>query len=200
VGEAAAAIDAQVQAKFAAAVMSQQKKTRAREKLKDRMREVIKTSRGVARVTPDARKAFRLPVRRSDVALLTAARACLRAAKPIEADGIELGLPATFLQELCGAIDDFDRVTRDRRVHRAAAAAAQKSLTAASANGFAAVRTLDIVVTNVLRDDSVRLAAWRARPPTGRQQEKATASNDVEANAASFSIPRGSTVVAWSFV
>ena len=88
-----------------------------------------------------------MPVRRSDIALLAAARACAKAAKPIEADCIHLGLPATFLADLRDAIDDYERVLRDRRTHRAAAAAAQKGITAAIADGFSAIRTLDIVVS-----------------------------------------------------
>jgi hypothetical protein len=161
VADAVAAFETHLDAKSTTAAQSRQTKTTARNALKARMRGVIRTSRGVARVAADGRKALRMPVRRSDIALLTAARACVKAAKPIEADCMHLGLPATFLADLGDAIDDYERVIRDRRTHRDAAAAAQKGITAAIADGFAAIRTLDIVVTNAVEKDPERFAAWR---------------------------------------
>jgi hypothetical protein len=161
VAAAAAAFETHLDAKSTTAAKSRQTKTTACKTLKDRMRGVIRTSRGVARVSADGRKAFRMPVRRSDIALLTAARACVKAANPIESDCIHLGLSATFLADLREAIDDYERVIRDRRTHRAAAAAAQKGITAAIADGFAAIRTLDIVVANTIEKDPERFAAWR---------------------------------------
>jgi hypothetical protein len=161
VADAVAAFETHLDAKSTTAAQSRQTKTTARNALKARMRGVIRTSRGVARVAADGRKALRMPVRRSDIALLTAARACVKAAKPIEADCMHLGLPATFLADLRDAIDDYERVIRDRRTHRDAAAAAQKGITAAIADGFAAIRTLDIVVTNAVEKDPERFAAWR---------------------------------------
>ncbi len=161
VAEAVAAFETHLDAKSTTAAQSRQTKTTARNALKARMRGVIRTSRGVARVAADGRKALRMPVRRSDIALLTAARACVKAAKPIEVDCMHLGLPATFLADLRDAIDDYERVIRDRRTHRDAAAAAQKGITAAIADGFAAIRTLDIVVTNAVEKDPERFAAWR---------------------------------------
>jgi hypothetical protein len=161
VADAVAAFETHLDAKSTTAAQSRQTKTTARNALKARMRGVIRTSRGVARVAADGREALRMPVRRSDIALLTAARACVKAAKPIEADCMHLGLPATFLADLGDAIDDYERVIRDRRTHRDAAAAAQKGITAAIADGFAAIRTLDIVVTNAVEKDPERFAAWR---------------------------------------
>jgi hypothetical protein len=161
VADAVAAFETHLDAKSTTAAQSRQTKTTARNALKARMRGVIRTSRGVARVAADGREALRMPVRRSDIALLTAARACVEAAKPIEADCMHLGLPATFLADLRDAIDDYERVIRDRRTHRDAAAAAQKGITAAIADGFAAIRTLDIVVTNAVEKDPERFAAWR---------------------------------------
>lgn len=173
VADAAAAFETHLDAKSTTAAQSRQTKTTARNALKARMRGVIRTSRGVARVAADGRKALRMPLRRSDIALLTAARACVKAAKPIEADCIHLGLPATFLADLRDAIDDYERVIRDRRTHRAAAAAAQKGITAAIADGFTAIRTLDIVVTNAIETDPERFAAWqRDRRLVGDKRRK----------------------------
>jgi hypothetical protein len=176
VADAAAAFETHLDAKSTTAAKSRQTKTAARNALKARMRGVMRTSRGVARVAGDGRKALRMPVRRSDIALLAAARACAKAAKPIEADCIHLGLPATFLADLRDAIDDYERVLRDRRTHRAAAAAAQKGTTAAIADGFSAIRTLDIVVTNVLGKDPVRFAGWRRgrRLAGGKRKKRRT--------------------------
>jgi hypothetical protein len=100
-----------------------------------------------------------MPKRRSDVAIITSARAFLREAEPHQDQLVNLGLPSTCLTELRATTDAFDEALKEARAGRSGVAAAQAAIRTALADGLNAARLLDIVVPNSI-DDAVSLAAW----------------------------------------
>jgi hypothetical protein len=101
-----------------------------------------------------------MPKRRSDVAIITSARAFLREAEPHQDQMVNLGLPSTCLTELRATTDAFDEALKEARAGRSGVAAAQAAIRTALADGLNAARLLDIVVPNSIGDDAVSLAAW----------------------------------------
>ena len=57
-------------------------------------------------------------------------------------------------------MDGFERALHDRGAGREARRAARASTWAALSSGLAAVRSLDAIVTNHLRDDAVTRTVW----------------------------------------
>jgi hypothetical protein len=100
-----------------------------------------------------------MPKRRSDVAIITTARAFLREAEPHQDQLVNLGLSSTCLTELRATTDAFDEALKEARAGRSGVAAAQAGITTALVDGLNAARLLDIVVPNSI-DDAVSLAAW----------------------------------------
>jgi hypothetical protein len=103
---------------------------------------------------------FRLPARKSASALLEAARRFIVDAEPRKAEFVRMGLPPDFLTELRAAVDALARAVEGRRAGRLQARKARAAIDASVARGFAALRTLDIVVVNAVRRDPVVAAAW----------------------------------------
>lgn len=66
----------------------------------------------------------------------------------------------TFLADLTALADSFERAQRDRGLGREARRAARAGTQASLASGLAAVRSLNAIVTNHLRDDEVTTSVW----------------------------------------
>lgn len=129
----------------------------------EKMKVIAHTSRGVITAS-GAPLRLRMPQRRSDVFVLTTARAFLGEAEPRREQLVTLGLPPTCLAELEQATEAFADTLADRREGRATVAAAAAGMDLAFDQAFAALRTLDIVVPNATAGDPVAWATWtRAR-------------------------------------
>jgi hypothetical protein len=102
-----------------------------------------------------------MPARKSDVAVITAARSFLKEAEALQDQFVSLGLPPTCLTELREATDAFAAALAERRAGRSGVAGASAGITAAIAEGVEAARTLDIVVLNTIGNDPVLLATWQ---------------------------------------
>src|SRR5687768_7598059 len=80
----------------------------AREKLRDAVKAIGRTSRPVARSVPGLADKFRMPVSGADQELLDAARAALADAAPFAAQFIARHRPADFLDELGELIESLE--------------------------------------------------------------------------------------------
>jgi hypothetical protein len=133
----------------------------ARQLLVDRLSTIARTARLMAKHAPGADAVFQVPADSSDLALLTAARAAITACEAALDRFVLLGLPKTFVAELQELTDSFEQAVHGRRAGKTGRAAAQAGIRTAQVLGMDAIRTLDIVVTNTLKDDPVSLAVWK---------------------------------------
>jgi len=152
-------IDAHATEKLSAPRESQRTKAARRQIILDRMQMIARTSKGV-RTAAGAALNLPMPARKSDVAVLAAARSFLKDAEPLQDQFVSLGLPSTCLTELREATEAFDAALSERRTGRSGVAGASAGIKAALTEGIDAARTLDIVVQNTVGNDPVLLASW----------------------------------------
>ena len=154
-----AEIEAHATKKIVAVRESRRVRSDRRKVMLDRMKTIARTSRGI-RSESGAPLRLQMPDRTSDVAILTEARAFLREAEPYQEQMVALGLPAAYFAELRETADAFAEAMAERRTGRSSVAGAQAGIKALLAEGSATARTLDIIVTNTLGNDTVAMAAW----------------------------------------
>jgi hypothetical protein len=162
VAKAAAAIDAHATAKLAAGAEARKAKSRTRAALKEQMKVMSRTVRGLALGDEGLVKRLRMPTRKSDVALVNAARFFIQDAEVMKDKLVRMGLSPTFITNLRTLVDTLETTSEQRRSGLAGRASAQEGLTVALDRGFQAIRTLDVIVANLLQNDPTRLAAWKA--------------------------------------
>jgi hypothetical protein len=92
---------------------------------------------------------------------LMTARAFAHDAAPIADRFIAHVMPKTFLADLEAAIGRFEQATHEREAGKDERIAAKARIEAAVTSGLAAVRALDAMVGNRLRDDPVTMAVWK---------------------------------------
>ena len=136
-------------------------KAMAREALLDRLEATARTARAIARDTSGFEDRFHVPSPRSDQALLTAGRLFARDAEVFRDQFLAHAMPQTFVADMLGVVDTFERAIHDREAGKGGQTAARASMEAALASGAAAVQKLDAMVTNHLRDDPETTALWR---------------------------------------
>jgi hypothetical protein len=102
---------------------------------------------------------FRMP-RGGDQDLLIAARAFAVDATPIRSDFIRYGLPQDFLDDLISDITAFEQATSQRNQGVEKQTASSAAIDEAVEQGMKALKQLDRVMRNVLRDDIETLTAW----------------------------------------
>jgi hypothetical protein len=159
-----AQIEAQGLARLHAVRDGRAGKAAARKAVRDWMLVIGRAARDVARTGTGLSAGLRLPTRTSDSALVTAARLFLETCQPVADELIQLGVGENWVSEFTAAIDAFEERRTNRRAGRYGVSAARAAIEAALDAGFDAIRTLDVVVTNTLKDDPVLTAAWlRAR-------------------------------------
>jgi hypothetical protein len=132
----------------------------AREALLARLQAVSQTARVLAEDAPGLDLQFPMPNSVSDQTLLTTGRKFVRDAELLRSQFLAHGMPANFVADLNALVDGFERAVRDRGLGREARRAARVSTQAALASGLAAVRSLNAIVTNHLRDDEVTRTVW----------------------------------------
>jgi hypothetical protein len=161
VTKAIEAIKAHTTAKRLATTEGRKLKTERRSAVRTQMQEIVRTAKGVARELPGIDRHFRIPARRSDVVLVTAARSMLIAVDGMTERFVRLGLASSFVEDLRDAVDTLERSHDLHQSGRKALTEAQTGIGLAIARAFDAIRLLDIVVPNTLKSDPVRLAGWR---------------------------------------
>jgi len=189
VAEAAAALEAHATAKLLTAEEGKKTKAAARNAVVERLAVIARTARELARTVPGADSVFRLPEGRSDVALITTARAFVREGQSRIERFVPLGMAGTFVAELQEVTDTFEQAVKGREAGRAGLAEARGGIKAALAKGADAVRTLDVIVSNTLEDNPVLVDVWK-RERRVITKGKTTAASKTEAASATASPPQ----------
>ena len=154
-------LDAQELTHMAASVSARaHRKTLEREALVARLQAMSRTARVLSKEEPGLDKQFQVPNQATDHTLLTTGRKFARDAEPFSSEFVAQGMPATFVADLDARVDSFERALRDRGLGRESRRAARASTKAALMSGLAAVRSLDAIVANHLRDDAVTRTVW----------------------------------------
>ena len=136
----------------------------AREALRDDLDAITRTARAMALDTPGVDDKFRPPRGTGDQTLLNAARAFARDAGPLVTQFVAHDMPEDFMEDLDKDIKEFEAAIRDRETGKDMNVAARASIESSMEAGLDAVRRLDAVVPNRLRDDAAAVAVWeRAR-------------------------------------
>jgi hypothetical protein len=150
-----------------------------RDALHDDLDAISRTARALALDIPGLDEKFRLPRGNGDQTLLTAARAFRRDATPLAKEFIEHDLPKDFLADLDASIKDFENAIHEHEAGKDTHVAARAALDTAMQAGLDAVRRLDAIVRNRLRNDAPIVAIWeRARHveyPASRAKNEAAA-------------------------
>jgi len=162
VAAAIADLDAHDLTHMAASVSARaQRKNDAREPLLVLVQAISQTARVLAeRGAQGLDGQFEVPDPATDQALLTTGRKFARDVEPFSSQFIMHGMPATFVSDLTALVDGFERALRDRGLGREARRAARENTKAALSSGLAAVRSLNTIVTNHLKNDAATRAVW----------------------------------------
>ena len=136
-------------------------KAMARDALLTRLEAISETARAVGQDTPGLEDKFHMPEHRTDQALLTAGRMFARDAGAFASQFIGHAMPATFIADLNGLVEQFEQAIHARQAGKDEQTAARANIEAALASGFVALQKLDAIVTNHLHDDAVTMAVWR---------------------------------------
>jgi hypothetical protein len=154
-------LDAQAVTHMAASLSARaERKTKARDTLLARLHAISQTARVLPVGELGLDQQFKVPSPATDHMLLTAGRKFAGDAEAFSSQFVAHGMPATFLGDLNALVDGFEGALRDRGLGRDARRAARASTTAALSAGLAAVRSLDVIVINHLRDDVAATSVW----------------------------------------
>jgi hypothetical protein len=148
-----------------AAALDRQESTEQKEAaiktLLRQMKPVSQTARAMDKQSPGIADQFRMPPD-ADEKILNRARAYISAATLIPEQFTSRGLPANFLEEMQAAIDAVMAADARQSAALAAQVAATASLADALKREREAMRELDPIMRNLLRDDPAQLAAWES--------------------------------------
>ena len=148
----------------------------ARAALRQDMEAINRTAHAMAVRTPGIDTKFRL-TRGNDQQLLALARAFVSEATPLKSEFLRYGMAADFLDDLTADIGAFGQLVASRQRSVEARTASTAGIDDALERGMDALKELDGILRNVLRDDVQTLAAWITashveRPPRKRQPSK----------------------------
>ncbi|MGB9180407.1 MAG: hypothetical protein WCB68_14335 [Pyrinomonadaceae bacterium] len=105
----------------------------------------------------------------------------------LQAEFIERGLPADFLEDLAADIEQLETSTTQKIQGTEAHVAATAAIDELIERGMRAVRELDPVMRNVFAADPARLAAWLSASHVERapksQQKKKPAKSEIKTSA-----------------
>jgi len=175
VAAAIAAIEHQSSQRIVNREAGKKARAAARQVLWQRIHAIVRAARTAGSAAPPARDVFRLPDRRSDVALLDTAHAFITEGEAVSAQWVAFGLPPTSIADLRKAVDAFTQAVDSRRQGQSGVAAARQAVDEELDRGFVAVRQLDTIVAVTQPPDSAIAAAWkqaRRRGPIARVEPK----------------------------
>jgi len=135
-------------------------KSAARAALREDLKFINRTARAMAVEITGLDDKFRIPPHKSDAELAAAARAFVIDATPLKADFVRYGLPNDFLEDLNDDIAAFEQATAVRNQSVENQTASTAAIDAAIERGMKALKQLDAIMRNVLRDDIAMLTAW----------------------------------------
>ncbi len=137
-------------------------KAAARQALRAAVEAIVSMARGIAVATPEVGKTFQLPRNTRDKELATTARQFVSDAAPYAAAFVARGLSSTFVADLQGKLDAFERASNVHAAARQAHITARADITAAVASAIAIVQQLDPIVEYRIDTDPGLLAAWQS--------------------------------------
>lgn len=140
-------------------------KAAAREKLRADLAAINRTVRTMELDTPGIADQFRMP-KRTDAALVAAARAFLINAAPLKAAFIKYEMPADFLEELQADLIAFEECTNRQNVSRERHVGATASIQELLARGLKIVKQLDTLIQNKFEENRSLIAVWRSASRT----------------------------------
>ncbi|MEQ1759408.1 MAG: hypothetical protein ABL986_13890 [Vicinamibacterales bacterium] len=135
-------------------------KREARSALVERLDAVTRCATLIAESTPGFDAPFHLPNPRTDRGLISAGRVFVREAERVKGRFTEHDLPATFIEQIVGLVDEFERAVRAVEARRTDQAVSRSRVEAAFESGLAAVHRLEVIVPNRFHDDAVTVALW----------------------------------------
>jgi hypothetical protein len=139
-----------------------EQKALAQEELLDLLMMFRRTARSMDDQIPGVHAKFRVPPKLSAAELLGVAETFATEALPLKTEFIAYGMPATFLEDLNEQIAELREAltiqTAGTRTRVTSTASIDEILTKA----FTALRRVDPIVRNILRDQPAKLAAWES--------------------------------------
>jgi hypothetical protein len=151
-----------------AARQSTSGRSSAREELRADLESISRTARAMADDVPGLDDKFRVPRANNDQQLLTAARAFLADAEPLEAQFIAHEMPGDFLQDLKDDIAALETAISTQGSSRGDHVAARAEIDATIDAGAIVVRKLDAIVRNKYANNPGILAEWLSSSHTER--------------------------------
>jgi hypothetical protein len=152
----------------------------ARGALLNMLRSIHRTARVIQAEQRDFADTFHLPERRSAQAVLTAARLAARGLDAVAEQFIEFGMPGTFAEDFKGVLETYAEAIRRQEVGKGETAAARASTDMTMRSAMTAVRQLDVIIANTLREDAAAMADWaRGRRVSYARRVTATPSHSV---------------------
>ena len=136
-------------------------KTRARKALREDIEAINRTARALAAEIPELNGKFRVRNPLPDPDLLALARAFGNYAAPWRDQFVTQGLPENFLDDLAADIAVFEAAREQKAVAYHLRASAARTLDELSDKGGKIVSRLDVVIRNVFRGDTRKLADWK---------------------------------------
>jgi hypothetical protein len=132
----------------------------ARAALLERLQSISRTARIIQEDDPSFPNTFHLPERASAQAVLTAARLFARDIEPVAKRFLDHAMPETMVGDLKSALATYEESIRRREVGKGESAAARAAIEATMDSALVAVRRLDVIIANQMRDDAVIIAEW----------------------------------------
>ena len=140
---------------------SKREKLAAKQWLVKRLGTIARSARVLGRTVPGADAKFPPLTRKDDVSLLQSGRLFLQEAEPVKDTFIRCGLPTTFVDDLQQAVARFEQAMAGHSAGRIGAIVSGKGISATIKQGIQTVRSLDVLVANVLDDDQVVMNTWK---------------------------------------
>ena len=149
----------------------------AREAILEGLRILRRTARSMSYSTPGLEEKFPAPHKQDGQELLNTARSALAAALPLKAEFLRREVPESVLQDLEADIAAYQTALTGQNTGRDESLTAAASIDGAVGRGLDALRELDPIVRNKLRDNPALLAAWLG----AKRTERATRRNNKHA-------------------
>jgi hypothetical protein len=157
------------------------------------LREHVEAIYRIARV--NGLKQFLMPRSRGDIAIVDIGKSFAKNAEPLKQLFVANHLPEDFIDQLRVAIETLETTINDHTYSKAARMSATAVIDQARIEALAAVKRLDPIIKNVLRNDPTTFGVWLSmrrvdnRPVFktvhGAESASPTVGPDAQANAAS---------------
>lgn len=137
-------------------------KEAARTKLRALLEVISRTAKPLESKMPGVAGKFRVPGRLKDQELLSLARAVSSEAVPLKEEFIKRGLPASFVEDLSGAVEELEQAVGQKIQKREARISSTATVKGLVGEGMSVVRELDPIMLNLFSTDAAALAAWES--------------------------------------